>query len=100
MVEIKPKAMLQRMFPKGKGVRKAKREKRMVETKAKARHQRKAPMAKGVRKERKENGRDQGKGIRERLPKERVYEKQRERKRTVETKAKASQKRYLRKRSA
>ncbi len=41
MVETKAKASHQRKAPKGKGIRKAKREKRMVETNAKARHQRK-----------------------------------------------------------
>ncbi len=37
-------------FPKGKGIRTAKREMRRVETKANARHQRKVSKGKGVRK--------------------------------------------------
>jgi hypothetical protein len=64
MVDIKAKARHQRKVPKGKGVRKSKREKKMVETKAKARRPRKVTKRKGVRKTKreKENGRDQGEG--------------------------------------
>ncbi len=64
----------------------------MVETKAKARHQRKSPKGKGVRKSKreKENGRDQGEGLASEKGSQRKGCREAKREKSmVETKAKA-----------